>query len=90
MKNLNTVKFGEIFIFSSNGLKYAIEGIDGNKYRTCNKKYFRCVNVYAGQFIEGTIVNGRFMEGDYIIQAFCSGRGFNKHLLNESVTIINL
>jgi hypothetical protein len=90
MKNLNQVSLGEIFIFSSNGLKYATEGIDGNKYRTCNKKYFQCYNEFAGQFMEGTIVNGRFVESDYIIQSFASGRGFNKHLLNESVTIINL
>lgn len=89
MKKLHELTIGEIFIFSSNGLKYGYDTIEGTKYKTCNRKKFKYIG--NGQYIEQTFLHGRYIDNEFseILNIFTHGRGCNSKLNDECVTVFS-
>lgn len=91
MKQVNELTAGEIFQFVEKNLKYGICKLDGGMdYRTCNNKFFKYLG--CGQFCEVEKREGYeryFGVKNGLFNCYITGRGENKKLYYENVTIVN-
>jgi len=84
---LQNVKIGQKFSFlDCKDKKYYIEGLDGNRAITCNKKVFICIDSNLGIIAYELDKDGK--ETCNSLQSFIHGRGFNSHLYYEYIYLV--